>query len=475
MSSSNLSPLLRNRNPHDQVWRRSSTTRARQHEEKIGVAEKRQQELEDQLQQLQKEHESSQEELNRVQQQLEAATQEQESSRSDLKTQLDDAARQHEEKIGVAEKRQRELEDQLQQLQKEHDETRNNAAHADSELSALQSKLEDAQGGTEILEKKIESLALESEQYRDSMQMLRDESGTHQQNLETALADAEQLKADLQKLEQERDQLQQQSATAASDVESLQADLATSSEKLEAASKKLTVADEKLSVANEKLSAGSEEDRRKIADMEKHIAEQRSHLERRDARLAELEQQDVSRQDMVAGIASLTAEKTGLTEQLSAANQTGDMTRRQLTALQEQVDRSSAEKKAIAERLEQSIAEKEAMEQQFKELSEQHVTQMETLQKKVAEIQRASSKSPTVRRDNLKRISGITPKIEKMLRAAGLDSFESLTMATAESLQNVIKEAGPRYKKLDPSSWSKQALMAAAGEWDQLKNFQEAE
>ena len=434
------------------------TDAKRQHEEELtelkaavpAVDEVTEQKMVD----LESKNETLQKELNRAQEQLDAATQEQKSAESKLESQLADTKQQHDESIAAAEKQHQETQDRLQQLQKEHDEAHSLATHTDSELETLRSQLNDANGSTEILEKKIESLAQESEQYRESVQMLRDESNGHREKLDATLGEAEQLKLAVQKAEQERDQLDEQYSTAAMERDSMRAELAD---------------------AKEKISAASEGEKQKIDGLEQRLTVLVSEAEKRDAELAEFKRQTASKEEMVAGLASLTTEKSKLTEQLSASEQTSEMTRRQLAAMKEQLDRANDERQEAKTLLEHSLAEKEAVEQKMKEVSEQHLSQMDKLQTQIDELQRNSRKTSTVRRDNLKRISGITPKIETLLRAAGLDSFENLSAATPAALQNVIETAGKRYQKLDPSSWPKEARIAATGNWDELKSFQDSQ
>ena len=39
-------------------------------------------------------------------------------------------------------------------------------------------------------------------------------------------------------------------------------------------------------------------------------------------------------------------------------------------------------------------------------------------------------------------------------------------------LRNILAAAGNRYKMYNPSTWSKQAKLAAKGNWDKLKELQ---
>ncbi|MEM1323819.1 MAG: 30S ribosomal protein S1 [Bacteroidota bacterium] len=76
--------------------------------------------------------------------------------------------------------------------------------------------------------------------------------------------------------------------------------------------------------------------------------------------------------------------------------------------------------------------------------------------------------------EDLKKIEGIGPKIEELLNAANIKTFKDLADADADKLKSILEEAGNRYKVHDPTTWPKQAEMAAAGEWDKLKEWQDA-
>lgn len=83
----------------------------------------------------------------------------------------------------------------------------------------------------------------------------------------------------------------------------------------------------------------------------------------------------------------------------------------------------------------------------------------------------AAPKAPA-RKDDLKKIEGIGPKIEGLLNQAGIETFEHLSKAKADKLKSVLQAAGPRYKMHDPATWTRQAKMAAQGAWDELATLQ---
>lgn len=73
---------------------------------------------------------------------------------------------------------------------------------------------------------------------------------------------------------------------------------------------------------------------------------------------------------------------------------------------------------------------------------------------------------------NLQIIEGIGPKIEKLLKAAGLDTWEAVAKANYDTLKKVLEDAGPHYRIHDPKTWSEQAQLAHDGKWDKLIEFQ---
>jgi predicted flap endonuclease-1-like 5' DNA nuclease len=76
------------------------------------------------------------------------------------------------------------------------------------------------------------------------------------------------------------------------------------------------------------------------------------------------------------------------------------------------------------------------------------------------------------KKDDLTKIEGIGKKIAEILTAAGIASFEILAKATPKKLRSILDEAGKKFKTHDPATWPKQAKLAAAGKWTELKKIQ---
>jgi large subunit ribosomal protein L27 len=74
--------------------------------------------------------------------------------------------------------------------------------------------------------------------------------------------------------------------------------------------------------------------------------------------------------------------------------------------------------------------------------------------------------------DNLKIVEGIGPKIEQLLKAAGIRSWVELAHATPAEIKAILTKAGPQYNSHNPGTWPKQADMAAKGQWEALEVWQ---
>jgi len=75
--------------------------------------------------------------------------------------------------------------------------------------------------------------------------------------------------------------------------------------------------------------------------------------------------------------------------------------------------------------------------------------------------------------DNLKRIEGIGPKVSEALKSAGVTTFAKLASMTPEDIKAILDKDSDRFHNQDPGTWAKQAELAAAGDWDKLKAWQE--
>ena len=114
-----------------------------------------------------------------------------------------------------------------------------------------------------------------------------------------------------------------------------------------------------------------------------------------------------------------------------------------------------------------------------KEVEEEHAPEAvnnETLAE-AAERKAAEEEAPAteeVAAEDLTKIEGIGPKINETLQAAGINTFAQLAGSTAEAVKAILDGAEGNFAAHDPGTWPEQATMAAAGEWDKLKVWQDA-
>ncbi len=98
---------------------------------------------------------------------------------------------------------------------------------------------------------------------------------------------------------------------------------------------------------------------------------------------------------------------------------------------------------------------------------------------KQVETKQPETKQPEVKKavseeDKLTKIEGIGPKIESLLKEAGIDTFKKLSTTSPEKISEILVEKGGNsYNRFDTSTWPKQAELAKDGNWDELKKLQE--
>lgn len=75
--------------------------------------------------------------------------------------------------------------------------------------------------------------------------------------------------------------------------------------------------------------------------------------------------------------------------------------------------------------------------------------------------------------EDLKVIEGIGPKIEGLLKAAGILNWGDLAAASVERLRGILDAAGENFRMAEPGTWPKQATLAHQGKWEELHGYQE--
>jgi len=97
---------------------------------------------------------------------------------------------------------------------------------------------------------------------------------------------------------------------------------------------------------------------------------------------------------------------------------------------------------------------------------------------KKAPAKKAAAKKPAAKKtaakgDDLTKVEGIGPKVREVLGEAGILTFADLAKTEADKVAEILIAANSRYKMFNPTTWPKQAEMAAEGKWDELKKWQD--
>ncbi|USD23937.1 30S ribosomal protein S2 [Flagellimonas marinaquae] len=124
---------------------------------------------------------------------------------------------------------------------------------------------------------------------------------------------------------------------------------------------------------------------------------------------------------------------------------------------------------AVAEGLEERKSEKNNGKDKEEDTNKEDKTAEAKPAKKAEAAPKAEAKA-----DDLTKIEGVGPKAAEALAASGVKSYADLADADAEKIKEILTEASSTLAHLDPTSWPKQAKMAADGKWDELKEWQDS-
>jgi hypothetical protein len=80
--------------------------------------------------------------------------------------------------------------------------------------------------------------------------------------------------------------------------------------------------------------------------------------------------------------------------------------------------------------------------------------------------------APT-KKDDLKIVEGIGPKIEELFNTEGIFTFAELAATSVEKMKAILDMAGPRFQIHNPATWADQAALARDDKWDELKKWQD--
>ena len=75
--------------------------------------------------------------------------------------------------------------------------------------------------------------------------------------------------------------------------------------------------------------------------------------------------------------------------------------------------------------------------------------------------------------DDLTKVEGIGPQVAELLNMAGIMNYRQLAATSPERIQAILTQAGGIIATMNPTTWPDQAQLAAAGEWEKLKEWQD--
>ncbi len=78
-----------------------------------------------------------------------------------------------------------------------------------------------------------------------------------------------------------------------------------------------------------------------------------------------------------------------------------------------------------------------------------------------------------IRENDLTVVEGIGPKISELFNNNGVNTWLSLAQCSVSKCQEILNSGGKRFEIHKPGSWPDQAKMAADGNWQQLKDWQD--
>jgi predicted flap endonuclease-1-like 5' DNA nuclease len=70
--------------------------------------------------------------------------------------------------------------------------------------------------------------------------------------------------------------------------------------------------------------------------------------------------------------------------------------------------------------------------------------------------------------EDLTVIEGVDPKIQELLYQSGIHTYAELADSDVEQLQAILAGGGAAFRMADPSSWPRQARLAAVHDWVRL-------
>ncbi|WP_290698995.1 hypothetical protein [Lacinutrix sp.] len=78
-----------------------------------------------------------------------------------------------------------------------------------------------------------------------------------------------------------------------------------------------------------------------------------------------------------------------------------------------------------------------------------------------------------ITQDDLTVVEGIGPKIRELFHNHDVTTWAGLAACSVDKCQEVLKSGGKRFEMHKPGTWPEQSKMAASGQWQKLKDWQD--
>ncbi len=117
--------------------------------------------------------------------------------------------------------------------------------------------------------------------------------------------------------------------------------------------------------------------------------------------------------------------------------------------------------------------EKPAPKKEEKPAAKKEEKTVEKKEEKAEKPAEPTKKEEAPKADDLTKVEGIGPKAAEAIVNSGISTYAELAKADPEKIKEILTEASSNLAHLDPTSWPKQAKMAADGKWDELKEWQD--
>lgn len=73
--------------------------------------------------------------------------------------------------------------------------------------------------------------------------------------------------------------------------------------------------------------------------------------------------------------------------------------------------------------------------------------------------------------DDLAVVEGIGPKIRELLHASNIRTWRELSTTPVAMLNQILDDAGPKFRMHDPATWPRQAGLLTGGHWVRFKEW----